>query len=108
MALEYFKFARKYDSLNANINYLVGYCYLSHPIAKHEAEYYLEIASSKITRNYEPFEPDVDGGLPKHRNKPIRIEHSAYLKKPGVLRCTRIFLIFIHFIQLSRSGCRTR
>jgi hypothetical protein len=61
MALEYFKFARIYDSLNANINYLVGYCYLSHPIAKHEAEYYLEIASSKITRNYEPFEPDVDG-----------------------------------------------
>ena len=26
MALEYFKFARNYDSLNANINYLVGYC----------------------------------------------------------------------------------
>ncbi len=60
MALEYFKFARKYDSLNANINYLLGFCYLYHPISKHEAERYLEIAARNTTKNYEPFEASFD------------------------------------------------
>jgi len=64
IAMDYFRFARKYDSTNANINYLLGYCYLSHPKYKHDSRYYLEIATKNITRNYEPFEPSVDQAPP--------------------------------------------
>jgi hypothetical protein len=59
MALEYFKFAYNYDSINANINYLVGQCYLAHPKFKHDAEHYLEKAILNTTKSYEPLEPTV-------------------------------------------------
>jgi hypothetical protein len=57
MALEAFKNAYKYDSLNANINYLIGYCYLYHPNKKHLAEEFLEKAVLKTTKSYQPYEP---------------------------------------------------
>ncbi|HEY1040101.1 MAG TPA: hypothetical protein VGF30_11880 [Bacteroidia bacterium] len=56
-ALENFKYAYRYDSTNANINYLIGYCYLSHPNKKHEAETYLEKAILNSSAKYVPFEP---------------------------------------------------
>jgi hypothetical protein len=59
IALEYFKFAYNYDSTNANINYLVGQCYLAHPKFKHDAEHYLEKAILNTTKSYEPLEPTV-------------------------------------------------
>jgi hypothetical protein len=57
MALEAFRNAYKYDSTNANINYLLGYCFLFHPNKKHLAEEYLEKAVQKTSKNYLPFEP---------------------------------------------------
>ena len=59
IALEYFKFAYNYDSTNANINYLVGQCYIAHPKYKHDAERYLEKAILNTTKSYEPHEPTV-------------------------------------------------
>ena len=59
IALEYFKFAYNYDSTNANINYLLGKCYIAHPKYKHDAERYLEKAILHTTKSYEPNEPTV-------------------------------------------------
>ncbi|MDP2385932.1 MAG: hypothetical protein Q8M29_06155 [Bacteroidota bacterium] len=56
-ALENFKYAYKYDSTNANINYLIGFCYLTHPNKKHEAEKFLEKAILNTSTKYAPFEP---------------------------------------------------
>src|ERR1700756_1997913 len=52
-ALKYFLFAYKYDSLNANINYKIGQCYLHHPTQKHLAEKYLEKAVQNVSKKYQ-------------------------------------------------------
>ncbi|HWY39116.1 MAG TPA: hypothetical protein VNY73_11190 [Bacteroidia bacterium] len=51
-ALKYFLFAYKYDSVNANINYKIGQCYLHHPTQKHLAERYLEKAVQNVSKKY--------------------------------------------------------
>lgn len=56
-ALQYFMFAYKYDSANANINYKIGQCYLQHPTHKHLAEVYLERAIKDVTKKYNDDDP---------------------------------------------------
>ena len=51
-ALKYFLFAYKYDSVNANINYKIGQCYLHNPTQKHLAERYLEKAIQNVSKKY--------------------------------------------------------
>ncbi len=57
-ALKYFHFAYKYDSVNANINYKMGQCYLHHPTQKHLAEKYLEKAVQNVSKKYLDDEPN--------------------------------------------------
>ena len=56
-ALQHFLFAYRYDSTNANINYLIGQCYLRHPTHKHYAEQYLERAIKDVTKKYRDNDP---------------------------------------------------
>jgi hypothetical protein len=56
-ALKYFLFAYRYDSLNANINYKIGQCYLHHPTQKHLAEKYLEKAVADVSKSYGEDDP---------------------------------------------------
>jgi hypothetical protein len=57
IALQYFLFAYKYDSTNANINFKVGYCYLKNATQKHLAENYLEKAVLNVTKRYNDDDP---------------------------------------------------
>ena len=61
VALQYFLYAYKYDSSNANINFKVGFCYLNSANQKHLAEKYLEKAVQSVTKNY----LDDDAGFKK-------------------------------------------
>jgi hypothetical protein len=51
-ALKYFLYAYKYDSVNANINYKIGQCYLHNPTQKHLAERYLEKSIQNVSKKY--------------------------------------------------------
>lgn len=58
IALKYYQFAYKYDSTTANINFKIGFCYLTSGSAqKHLAEKYLEKAILNVTKNYADDEP---------------------------------------------------
>ena len=59
MALKFFQEAYKVDSNNANINYKMGLCYLNSLSEKQKALRYLRKASKDVTRNYDPFTPQV-------------------------------------------------
>lgn len=47
-----FELAYQLDSTSANINYMVGVCYLQNPIFKTKAEPYLEAAVKNISKTY--------------------------------------------------------
>ncbi len=47
-----FELAYQLDSTSANINYMVGVCYLQNPLFKTKAEPYLEQAVKNISKNY--------------------------------------------------------
>src|SRR4051812_21624942 len=51
-AQQNFELAYQLDSTNANINYMVGACYLQSTLEKSKAEYYLEKAVKNISKNY--------------------------------------------------------
>lgn len=58
-ATENFEKAYKLDSSSANINYLLGYCYILSPLKKPKAEYHLQKAVKNVSDNYhidDPFE----------------------------------------------------
>lgn len=63
-ALQEFQKAYVYDSLNANINYKIGMCYLKHPTLKHLAENYLEVAVTDVTRKYDDDDPMMRSAPP--------------------------------------------
>ena len=50
-ALKYLLISYHLDSLNANINYKIGYCYLLSSFAKTKAEHYLLEATKNISKN---------------------------------------------------------
>ena len=56
-ALKYLQAAYHIDSLNANINYKLGQCYLETSGEKHKALKYLEKASENVSRNFDPMNP---------------------------------------------------
>jgi tetratricopeptide (TPR) repeat protein len=51
-AQENFEKAYQIDSSSANINYLLGACYLQTTLEKSKAEYYLEKAAKNVSKNY--------------------------------------------------------
>lgn len=51
-AQDNFEAAYAIDSLNSNINYMLGICYLHSPIQKAKAEYYLSEAVKNVSRSY--------------------------------------------------------
>lgn len=55
-ALENFLAAYQLDSTNANINYLIGLCYIKSIAEKDKAAYYLKKAALDVNENYTPFE----------------------------------------------------
>lgn len=57
LALKYFKDAYRIDSLNSNINYKMGLCYLQSAAEKQKALLYLEKAVENVSRNYNEVEP---------------------------------------------------
>lgn len=57
MALKSFLEAYRIDSLNGNINYKIGFCYLQSATDKNKALPYLEKAAQKVSRNYIDMEP---------------------------------------------------
>ncbi|MGZ4157229.1 MAG: OmpA family protein, partial [Bacteroidia bacterium] len=57
LALKYFKDAYQIDSLNANVNYKLGYCYLQSASEKSLALPYLEKAVQNVSHNYNPDDP---------------------------------------------------
>lgn len=59
-----FEKAYQKDSSSANINYLVGFCYLQTPLKKANAEYYLEKACKNVTKNYRIDEPAERAAAP--------------------------------------------
>src|SRR5687768_9165237 len=56
-ALENFEIAYKLDSSSANINAMLGSCYLQSKEQKAKAEYYLEKAVKNISKNYKIDDP---------------------------------------------------
>jgi len=60
-ALENFLEAYKLDSLNANINYLIGFCYIKSAAEKTKAAYYLKKAATNVNEKYVPFEAHEKG-----------------------------------------------
>jgi hypothetical protein len=55
MALKFFQEAYKVDSVNGNINYKMGLCYLNSVTEKQKALPYLRKALNKMTPNYDPY-----------------------------------------------------
>ncbi|MCX7728412.1 MAG: hypothetical protein N2203_02970 [Bacteroidia bacterium] len=54
LALQNLKKAYEIDSTNANINFLIGECYLHSALEKSKAEYYLSKAVQKVSKKYSP------------------------------------------------------
>ncbi|MBC7863342.1 MAG: PD40 domain-containing protein, partial [Bacteroidia bacterium] len=63
-ALTEFQKAYAFDSLSANVNYKIGFCYLKHPSEKHLAEKYLEKATANINPNYDEEDPLIKSAPP--------------------------------------------
>lgn len=63
-ALQNFKKAYKIDSTNANINFLIGECYLHSATEKSKAEYYLSKAITNIRKEYRPDNPSEKAAPP--------------------------------------------
>ncbi len=63
-AKENFEKAYKLDSSSANINYLLGICYLSSALQKAQAERFLEKASKNISKKYVVDEPTEKAAAP--------------------------------------------
>ncbi len=59
MALQSYEQAYDLDSVNANINYKVGLCYLNIPSKKKKALRYMEKAAKNISKNYDEDEPKM-------------------------------------------------
>lgn len=64
-ALQNLKKAYEIDSTNANINFLIGECYLHSATEKSKAEYYLSKAITNIRKKYRPNEPS-EKAAPSH------------------------------------------
>lgn len=63
-ALQNFKKAYEFDSTNANINFLIGECYLHSATEKSKAEYYLSKAINDVAKKYRPAEPSEKSAPP--------------------------------------------
>ncbi len=63
-AQENFEEAYKIDSTNANINYMMGICYLHSALQKSKAEYYLEKAVKNVSRTYKTDDPSEKAAAP--------------------------------------------
>src|ERR1700751_2437899 len=59
MALQSYEEAYRIDSMNANINYKMGLCYLNIPSKKKKAFRFLEKASKNISKSYDEDEPGM-------------------------------------------------
>jgi outer membrane protein OmpA-like peptidoglycan-associated protein/tetratricopeptide (TPR) repeat protein len=59
MALTSYEAAYQLDSMNANINYKIGLCYLNIPSKKKNAFRFLEKASKNISKGYDEDEPGM-------------------------------------------------
>lgn len=66
-ALSNFKMAYEIDSSNANINYNVGFCYLSVRKQRGKAEQYLEKAIKDMSKNYREDDPNEKSAPPLAR-----------------------------------------
>lgn len=64
-ALINLKKAYEIDSTNANINFLIGECYLHSALEKSKAEYYLAKAVQNIKKKYNPNDPN-EKAAPAH------------------------------------------
>ncbi len=63
-ALQNLKKAYEIDSSNANINFLIGECYLHSATEKSKAEYYLSKAIKNVKKKYTPNEPSEKSAPP--------------------------------------------
>jgi tetratricopeptide (TPR) repeat protein len=63
-ARQNFEIAYRFDSTSANINYLLGVCYLQSPLEKTKAERYLAKAVKQISPHYEMDDPDERDAAP--------------------------------------------
>ncbi len=59
MAVQSFELAYAVDSINSNINYKMGLCYLNIPAKKKKALRFMERAVVNIAKNYDEDEPSV-------------------------------------------------
>ncbi|GIV27734.1 MAG: hypothetical protein KatS3mg027_1548 [Bacteroidia bacterium] len=64
VALNYLKKAYEIDSTNANINFLIGECYLHSALEKSKAEYYLAKAIQNVKKKYRPNDPSEKAAPP--------------------------------------------
>ncbi len=64
LALTNLKKAYELDSSNANINFLIGECYLHSALEKSKAEYYLAKAVQNIKKKYSPNDPSEKAAPP--------------------------------------------
>lgn len=64
MAVQSFELAYHEDSLNSNINYKLGVCYLNLPSKKKKALPYMERAVLSITRNYDEDDATLEKAPP--------------------------------------------
>ncbi|GAB4449987.1 MAG: hypothetical protein OHK0036_07860 [Bacteroidia bacterium] len=64
LALQNLKKAYEIDSTNANINFLIGECYLHSALEKSKAEYYLAKAVQKVRKKYSPNDPSEKSAPP--------------------------------------------
>jgi tetratricopeptide (TPR) repeat protein len=63
-AKQNFEIAYNLDSSSANINYLLGVCYLQSPMQKSRAEYYLAKSIRKVSPNYQMDDPGETSAAP--------------------------------------------
>lgn len=63
-AQENFEAAYKFDSSSANINYLLGVCYLNSALKKAKAEEYFARAITKISKSYKADNPEEKSAPP--------------------------------------------
>jgi hypothetical protein len=63
-AQENFVKAYQLDSTNANINYMMGICFLQTKLEKSRAEYYLEKAVKNVSKHYRTDEPAETAAAP--------------------------------------------
>ncbi|MEO6302202.1 MAG: hypothetical protein ABIP51_03410 [Bacteroidia bacterium] len=64
LAQDNFEAAYVIDSLNSNINYMLGICYLHSALQKSKAESYLEKAVKNVSRTYKSDDPNEKAAAP--------------------------------------------